>query len=546
MIRYPDVGLKASGYFYFMKRGVTSGKLNGIGVAQLPVIVIFAASIVFYFLMTLFTSPHLDDLQYGVPYRKWLLGEASFPGLDPWWTTIKSHFYGINGRFGDKLLLGFILLPKWIQAFIASFSTVGFYIFASRLATTKILDYPYLSAALTIALIICLPWFDSLFLACMIVNYILASFFGLAALLIYFRPPQPPETSKILKYTGCVILGFLAGSWHEGFVFVVAPGMVIYLFVIKKLTSVQLCILIGGVAGAIFILCNPGFWVRYDNQMHFMTMKEAGMIFSYANISLGILILVPLFLSVKSLRRKYSKSDVGILITAFIALLLSLVIYSSNLGLPRALWFGIILGIVAIGVLLRPFKPSSRIFTVLKGAVWVGIIFVMTHFVVAGIEQYNVDKEFKEVIGLYRKSDDGTVFYSRKASGHRPWLALGLPYYDQFEGWKIDAGIHTFYKKKEIRLSIVPEELKDFSISHAQPVNTSEGIYQYKGYYLSDSRINGNRRWKLVEVTTSDGHKTRLNVLSHRFKDSEGRLMNYLDLSQEKMGAEIKSISVIR
>lgn len=500
---------------------------------------LIGAAVVFYFLMSYFTSPQLDDLHYGYPYRHWLLGEGDFPGFEPWWRTIKAHFLGINGRFGDKLLIGFLLLPKWISASLATVSTVGFMVMAAYLATGSLRKFPWLATTVIIALILCLPWYDTMFLGCMTVNYIMATFWGLAALCLYFRRTTFSDKHRTLKLAGAFIVGFFAGSWHECFTFIIAPGLLLYPLFVKKLSKPQISVLAGGILGGIFIVSNPGFWMRYNDQMHIVNMKNASMIFYYANFSLIYLVAYPLFMAIKRLRRRYSRSEKGLMLTCFIALILNVVIYLSNLSLPRVPWFGMTLGIVGLGLILTPFRAGKKLAYISKTVVSCGVIFCVAHFCVAAATQFKVDKEYKEVIALYRASTDGTVFYTINSPYDTPWIALSRPFYDQFCYWHTDAGTDTFYKKAHVYLQLVPEALKEFSTDEAKLVNARQGIYLYKGYCVVDADKTPYKRWRTLKITSAEGSNSTNTLLCHKFHSADGHLWYYIQTDGKIASDEI-------
>lgn len=495
----------------------------------IPFTIIVTASLVFYFLIAFFTSPQLDDLHYAYPYRHWLLGEGEFPGVEPWMKTIRAHFYGINGRLGDKLLIGYILLPKWISATITSLCTVGFMVLAAFVATGSLRRYALLSTAIVVALILSLPWYDTMFLNCMVVNYILAAFFGMTALAVYFRSPERISRHKYLKYTAALFAGFLAGSWHECFTFIIAPGLLIYPFFVKRINGMQRAVLAGGILGGIFIVCNPGFWHRYDNQMYLMTMKDAVWVLYYANLSLSFLILYPIFMLTKRLRRRYTRVELGIMTTCSIAMILNILIFISNLSLPRVLWFGIITGYIGLGVTLRPFNPGKKLRTISTIAVWGGIVFCLAHFAAAAFQQYKIDKEYKHVIELYRTSMDGTVFFTEKSSKDVSFLALNRPFYDQFRGWHIDAGTDMFYRKSGEYLQLVPAELKGFAPEKAEILNRDQGIYLYKGCCVVDAEVTPYSRSHKLITTAADGTRDSEWAICHRFKTADGHVWYYID-----------------
>lgn len=498
-------------------------------------LIIAAASLIFYFLMSFYTSPHLDDLHYAYPYRHWLLGEGEFPGIEPWLRTIRAHFYGINGRLGDKLLIGYILMPKWLSASITSLSTVGFMLLAAYIATGNCRRHSLLSTALVVALILSLPWYDTMFLNCMAVNYIIAALLGMAALAIYFRAPEIIGRHPCMKCMTAFAIGFLAGSWHECFTFIFAPGLIAYPLFVRRINSMQRAVLTGGILGGIFILCNPGFWNRYDNQMHLMTMKNAVWVLYYANASLALFIAYPICLSIKRIRRRYTRQDLGIMTTCVIALALNILIFISNLSLPRVLWFGMAGGYIGLAVILRPFSPGKRLRLLSYIVVLGGVIFCLLHFIAAVVLQRKIDMEYKTVIGMYRKSEDGTVFYTEKASKEIEFLTLARPFYDQFQGWHTDAGTDTFYRKADELLQLVPVELRDFQPQKAMLLNKDEGIYLYKGLYVVDACVTPYKRYHHVFTKGKNNTRERILSVCHKFRTEDGRLWYYLQMPNREV-----------
>ena len=490
-------------------------------------IILTVCTFIYLFLMTMFTSAKIDDLYYTYAYRHWLLGEGEFPGLSPWMDTIKAHFLTVNGRFGDKLLIGYLLLPKWLDALIASATSIGFMLFGVRIALGSPQRHPILATLLVVAFIICLPWWDSMFLGCMAVNYILASFWGLWALAIYFRPTKDPHHNVVATYAGALLLGFLAGSWHECFTFIVAPGLILYPFITKRLSKLQLCILIGGILGAVFIISNPGFWVRYDNQMHFLSMRDSMYILEFCNLSLLFLVLFPILICFKKTRQLYTRRDIGIMSACVIALPINIVIFSSNLGLPRALWFGVILGLIGLAILAKPIKLTRIQRVVSLEFTWALVFFCIIHFAVTVHAQYRIDREFKEVTTRFHDSADGIIFYDEVATKDVPWLALNRPSDNQFYSWRIDNGIMAFYKNNEMALQLVPTVLRDFDPNNAILVDSIIGLYNYAGYYVLDGNNIKPGRWTYINFDPMDT-KEPTRKMSHRFRDRNGHEWVYL------------------
>lgn len=531
-----NIGSGPPGFFYTHAIHISPFMTPRRTTARLPLFpatlsALVAACLIFYFLMSLFTPPQPDDLHYAHAYRHWLLGEGAFPGFDPWWQMIKAHFNGINGRLGDKLLIGYLLLPKWLAAAITSVASTGFMLLAAYISTGNLRRHAMLSAAVIMALILCLPWYDTMFTGCMTVNYTLGIFIGLAALAIYWWPcaTEGPRHNR-LKLTGALLLGFIAGSWHECFTFIMAPGLLAYpLFVRRRLNRLQWAVLAGGVLGGIFIICNPGFWTRYDNQMHLMTSaSDAIWILYYANISLLLPVLLPISMAVRRLRRRYTNEEIGIMTACAVALCLNVVIFVSNLSFPRVMWYGMTTGIIGLATLAKPFTPGKGLAAVCKVAVCVTASFTIAHMACAAVWQYKLNREYRTIIGLYRQSADGTVFFTQKAAESVPLIAMSRPYHTQFQSWRLDAGKDTFYKQAHMYLQLVPEELRGFRPESAKLINPKQGIYIFRGYAVADGLLTPCRRWQRIHTTCADGTQRHGLSLCHRFRTPDGHTWYYI------------------
>ncbi len=489
---------------------------------------------IYIFLMALFT-PHVgDDLKYPLAYNSYLIGESEFPGFGEWWEGIRIHFLSVNGRSGDKLLIGYLLLPQAIQALFAATGAAAMLISCCRLAFSKISSYAYSCMAMLVTIMLLMPWYDTMFVGCMLLNYAVGGGIALTALSLYFRPCKPWRKLRGLQYVLLVTLGFFAGSWHEGFTFITAPGILICL-IMRRLSRTQAFVLAGLILGGIFIICNPGFWYRYEHKMQIFSMSDATSIFYISNMALLTLLAYPIVVIFPKLRKRYTSTDRDIMLTAMFAVIANAFIFVSNLSFPRVLWYGNLIGFIGLGCFLKVYSPRKILRLMLKFAVIAATIFCLAHETVCVIWQIKLDKEYKEVINLYRESPDGTVFYTQKASETLPWITLDRPSYQQFYGWRIDQWIPEFYRNSDEQLHVVPKELQDFNPQDAKVLNAQQKIYQYNGRYVVDASALSFKRTRSVFSTGKDNKRESYSMVCHKFRTEDGRLWYYLQTPDEEV-----------
>lgn len=498
---------------------------------------------IFFFLMTYFTPLFTDDLSYSYYYKDWLLGRESFPGLEPWIRMIKTHFMGINGRFGDKLLIGYLILPKFVQAFLASIAGLAMVTGACKLAFGKISAHPVLSMGTLLAIAMLMPWNDTMWQGCMIVNYVMGGALGMWALYLFFRPVKVGPRFRILKYAGVLFLGFLAGSWHECFSFIMVPGILVYLICVRKLDKIQFLMFAGLFLGGVFIISNPGFWLRYNNSMRVMGMHHADMIFQYANIGLLIVLLCPLLLAIPSARKHYSVADRYILVAAAASMILNTFIFLSNLDMPRALWYGLLVSLTGIGISVRPLYGKRVSRNIIRIVVGMATVFFIVHAVVCVIWQIRLKREYDDIVRQYMKSPYGEVFNDQKAAESLPWIALGRTSYLQFRTWRIDHGVAPFYKKKGELLHVVPVTLESFSPSESRRLPGEDEMYIFHNEVVA-SPIDGRiMRWRKIVCEDKEGRKTAFFVVVQRFHDKEGNAWEYWAIRNAENIKELKSLT---
>lgn len=483
---------------------------------------------VYVFLMALFT-PHVgDDLKYPLTYNNYLIGESGFPGFGAWAEGIRVHFLSVNGRSGDKLLIGYLLLPQAIQALLAAIGATAMLISCCRLAFSKISSQAYFSMTMLVALTLLMPWYNTMFVGCMLLNYVVGGGIAMTAISLYFRPCKPWIRFRGLQYVLLFTSGFLAGSWHEGFTFIIAPGILICLIMRRRLSRSQFFILAGLISGGIFIISNPGFWYRYEHKMQVFSMADATSVFYISNLALLTLAAYPIAVIFPKLRKKYTATDRDIMLTAMLAVISNTFIFVSSLNFPRVLWFGNLIGFVGVGCFLKVYLPGKILRGILKFSVIAATIFCLVHEAVSIIWQIKLDREYKEVIRLYRNSPDGTVFFTQKAAESLPWITLDRPSYQQFLGWRIDQWIPEFYRNSDEPLHLVPEDLQDFNPRRAEILNKTQKIYRYNGRCVVDANTLPFKRERWVTSGSDDGSRQKFSTVCHRFRDRDGRLWYYL------------------
>lgn len=500
---------------------------------------IFAALFVIYvFFMALFT-PHVgDDLKYALDYNLFLRGEADFPGFDAWMDRIRVHYLSVNGRFGDKLLVGYLLLPQALQAFLAAAGALGIIIGACKLAFGRISRYPYLCVAFLCCLVLLMPWYNTLFVGCMLLNYVIGGgivFLFLWLLLRYYKHQSHSNWGQLILLT---LLGFLAGAWHEGFTFIIIPGIAVYILMNRKFTRAQCFLLTGFILGAVFIICNPGFWYRLNHKMGGPHGYSFSSLFYISNVALVILVACPAVLAFKSLRNKYSVTDLSLIVISALAILANAYIFISNLSFPRVMWYGNILGFVGLGCVLKKVRLNLGFKNILKVFTFLTALFCIVHFIVSVVWQIKLSKEFKEVMNLYSVAEKGQVFYDSTTSV--PWITLDRPSIHQFQTWRIDQWIPEFYRTDGEKLHLSPVRLKKFSPQKARLIGSNESVYLYQGSIVADMNSHPFSRGRKLTVQLKNGTTEKETAVAHQFKGADGKLYEYWALDNIE---SIKSIS---
>lgn len=221
-----------------------------------------------------FWSPAGDDISYSAMYGGYggyIYRGEDFPGLGQWFDFFLKHAREINGRLGDKFITLYLAVPRWAQALITGLSVWTIMVVTARIAFGKCKpDGSWLM--LGAGIIIVMPWYDSFFLSCMVLNYGIAT--ALAVFWIWqFLNPGP---LTLLRGVGLAVLSILVGGWHEGFSVLFLPSLLLLYLFRKDLRSGSNNLMLAGfLAGVAFILSCPGFWDRmgkeYDMSTHSYT-----------------------------------------------------------------------------------------------------------------------------------------------------------------------------------------------------------------------------------------------------------------------------------
>jgi len=478
-------------------------------------------------LMVWYTPLQLDDLCYGYDCRQALMaGETSF-SLSDFAAFVKWHYIEVNGRLGDKLIhLILCGIPRYIFAAIAALAAMSIYWFSSLTAFGSVRRHPLRSAWLTAALTLFLPWGSYMYITNMFLNYPLGSSLMVIAVWAFVRLPS----GGFLMRLSCVVAAFLAAAWHEACCVPMLTGMTLYLIIARERPrGLRLALLLGVIAGFLFVFTAPGFWIRLEN----IDATDSILIRDYFVPALvkgcNVMLLLPLMLgtclALPRLRRRLTRPVVSYAAFATAMLVAALGIYLRSMYVMRIFWYADIVVLSGMAMLFFCYitpgrRPRLRLLLTALTA-----IVVLIHSATAIAVQRSYTREYREITRMFCASPDGLVYYDFHGKGFGPLIALRkariYQLYSEFR-----TSYSRFYRTDSVTLSLVPTALRGIS-SH--DVSSDSVIRPVRGYFVSSlSEFRGSdRTWPTCEF--DDGSSATITVMIAPFPSAEGDTLYYLE-----------------
>lgn len=491
-------------------------------------------------LMVWLTPWQMDDLAYGIPYRKEMMSHTL-----TWrqgWDFFTMHWHSINGRLGDKTLLFWLaMFPKWLFALVAAGSCFSIYYFAGKIVFGSVREHVSGNILLSVALTFFLPWGTYMYITNMFLNYVMGLAVAMPALYFFVRG-EAGKTS-VWKCLLAGTLGFLSGSWHEVYSVAVLPGMAAFMLLLRgRLGTLRLSVVAGTAVGLAFILCTPGFWARIDgvlpppmlllsallhpSQLHPDVLRN-----SATGLGLNAL-FVPcalVALCVKRWRRRVFRLTWCVTAMTGIMLILTMVLYYHAVRGARVYFYFDAMAISASAMLLRPVCSTVRRLPELC-TVGGALVLMLAHCVLVVALQTRLTREHDEIIAAYMASPDGTVYHDCHGNGLGPVFALRKARSCNFYSNQVKL-LEDFYRGDSVQIQLMPVALRNFdpvAAARAGKLHKSGLTMVYEGYFVTRDTAVLSKREMWPSFRMSEGDTLMAAMLVSRFRDVYGREWAYL------------------
>lgn len=443
---------------------------------------------------------YLDDHIYLIKFSDWFFKQGIYNpegggnfimGGFPWEEikeTWRARYAYDNVRFGNIIVVFFLLLPKWIGSGIAWLCCIWIFIAGMRLARIDI----YRSALVALGLFlfgVCMPWRQHMGSMDYQFNYIVPT--ALQFLLLLQLLQKENHSNQWKKWTGVFLTGFLSGGWQEALSIPVVCGLVFISLMHKECRRSVTYWGIGGVIlGILWIIAAPGQWVRVSHTEIAVSSKLS---FEYAIRTLvstwmfwvfaGLMILQIIGRRKDSKRIKRIFRDVRLqfmLVSGFVSVGIVVFTYAD----ARVGWWATVCGIFGVLYLLRKYHHSYwRSYTsrnILAASIF--LILAFSHRIIVDYDVVRIRRSFLDSIEAYNAHPDEPVFVEM---GERSiGTIFGNISADEifiFGTWGATDYYGNRYRRK---YNAIPKALENITSATARKIPGNSGLMEFEGHFL--------------------------------------------------------------
>lgn len=376
---------------------------------------VFAITAIAFAVMFVAMPCIADDLWYmsGIHDYKSGIGDASVVSAVA--DTISRHYLYDNGRMCNIVYSMLMWLPSGLLSALSGLMCAWS---LRALAGFSGIRGPQSLAAvwLCLAFAVALPWEDGIFVLCFQFNYVWGMAVAAFAARCFFSVRERPLWQMVL-------IGLVAGAWHEGFSVPVICGFAAVALARPRrfLTRGRIVMMIAMASGIMWLVLAPSFMRR--------TTDFAG-IASLSSWARAVRVNWPVVLyllafAVCAIRRRAASPFA---LFAAVVSLAAFAIYMNNELGARVAFAGCYFSIAGFFILVRPESMNEGLWKKLLGAV--ALLFLMVHLAAAVWCTFSFRRE---VLGSYEKyyalPAGKTVFTDISLEGDMPFMAFAKPYY---------------------------------------------------------------------------------------------------------------------
>lgn len=200
-----------------------------------------------------------DDLAYeGTVWRYW--GAVRYP------RWMASHWLHNNGRAAN-MIAPLVLMSRWVAALLNAVVTAAFYLLTVRMALPRGRSVAAAATLLVAVIVFVFPWWDSMMLFDVSLNYVWVTAGLLWWLSMFFGGKRLTAGGRWLLWS----LGFVVGAGHEGASVPLCVALWLWLLMrrggearkrLRQLDDARRTALWCFTAGTVLCILSPGIWMR--------------------------------------------------------------------------------------------------------------------------------------------------------------------------------------------------------------------------------------------------------------------------------------------
>ena len=427
-----------------------------------------------------------DDLDYRSGWTKPFCDSPSFD--IPWnylADQLRFRFEKDNLRLANLFFLLVCWMPKWILG-MSTGVVAGFDIFmVTKLACSK---DSWLSACLAASYAYIFLLGQHLFLSIdFAFNYIWGSAFFLVTWYLFsenhIRRPLPLY----------VIVGLLTGCWHEGFAASIVGGFCLagvykYNSEGKFLNKRQLALTASVALGVILLICVPGMWHRLWVEKETISHNPLGvwgMLRFIASSFRPLLLPFLIFIILRLLGIRLSSRSIEnfLIISGIFVINMSVGVLSDFSAYPRQCFSNLVAGtiglLITINALIFHYKSWKRYIKIIT-LVSILLMTVSVSFGIVGISK--IKSRYEYAIDCFVKNPE-EVIYLKLTLPNEEELLRYIPnlvgiYWDMWANMCVNS--YTYTPDNDVRMKIVSEELRNFSLSDSHKDEDTGILYYHK------------------------------------------------------------------
>ena len=406
--------------------------------------------------------PISDDLIYSLPYRDYINGVQDFPGLQPWKDFFMHHYLQLNGRFGDKLIVLLMLVPRGWYGMLFGSTFFLILLVSSRLTRTD----GWSGIILYSMIVLIIPSYETIFARVIYLNYMVACMLSLWWIYWFIRK-RKPTTIKII---GLFLYSILMGSWHELFTVSLIFGSLLLMCNESSYRDRTHLLMSGGLLlGFAFIVLSKGNYIRTE-------LLEPGSSFNWidclAGIWLGLITIAVYIWTYIRYPFRFNRQEVLVFIAFIFIVLFAFGINYAHRATPRHGWLVNVYGLLLLFVLGNKFCSIRRSTKIKFGLILVVIAII--NLLSTIYWQRLIWHEQEYLIKEFKKKNGATIYYDFGVPKVAHLLTLGK--IEWFVYYELEANCRgIFFLDEEKEMKVVPTELRNVDELALNPIE--DGLY---------------------------------------------------------------------